>query len=400
MFDTGQHFTNMMYSVKPKLVRITTVPVSLRLLLKGQMKYMKEHGFEVVMISSPGDDAAIVEQQEECEMITIPMERKVSLFADVQSLFRLIRILKNLEPDIVHTHTPKAGLLGMLAAKFAGVPVRLHTVAGLPWMEAKGVSRQILKLMERITAFAAHKVYPNSKGLYDFLKKEKIVSNQDKLKLLGNGSSNGIDCNYFSSSQVAPEIIHQLKIESRFQEGSWVWIFAGRLVREKGIHELLQAFSRIQEQFPADQLWLLGEEEVERDPLLQEDRDMIHAHPQIKHWGFQKDVRPYMAAAQVLVFPSYREGLPNVPLQAGAMECALIVSDINGCNEIVEHGENGLLVPTKDTEAVFQSMLTLRNNEALQKTFAKKSREKIMSLYSREHVWELLENEYRFFLKH
>ncbi len=389
-----------MYSVKPKLVRITTVPVSLRLLLKGQMKYMKEHGFEVVMISSPGDDAAIVEQQEECEMITIPMERKVSLFADVQSLFRLIRILKNLEPDIVHTHTPKAGLLGMLAAKFAGVPVRLHTVAGLPWMEAKGVSRQILKLMERITAFAAHKVYPNSKGLYDFLKKEKIVSNQDKLKLLGNGSSNGIDCNYFSSSQVAPEIIHQLKIESRFQEGSWVWIFAGRLVREKGIHELLQAFSRIQEQFPADQLWLLGEEEVERDPLLQEDRDMIHAHPQIKHWGFQKDVRPYMAAAQVLVFPSYREGLPNVPLQAGAMECALIVSDINGCNEIVEHGENGLLVPTKDTEAVFQSMLTLRNNEALQKTFAKKSREKIMSLYSREHVWELLENEYRFFLKH
>lgn len=388
-----------MYSVKPKLVRITTVPVSLRLLLKGQMKYMKEHGFEVVMISSPGDDAAIVEQQEECEMITIPMERKVSLFADVQSLFRLIRILKNLEPDIVHTHTPKAGLLGMLAAKFAGVPVRLHTVAGLPWMEAKGVSRQILKLMERITAFAAHKVYPNSKGLYDFLKKEKIVSNPDKLKLLGNGSSNGIDCNYFSSSQVAPEITHQLKMEAGLQEGAWVWIFAGRLVREKGIHELLQAFSRIQEQFPTDQLWLLGEEEVERDPLLQEDRDMIHVHPQIKHWGFQKDVRPYMAAAQVLVFPSYREGLPNVPLQAGAMECALIVSDINGCNEIVEHGENGLLVPTKDTEAVFQSMLTIRNNKGLQQTFARKSREKIKSLYSREHVWQLLENEYRYFLK-
>ena len=383
----------MMYSVKPKLVRITTVPVSLRLLLKGQMKYMKEQGFEVVMISSPGADAELVEQQEQCEMITIPMKRTVHPLADLQSLIRLTRLLKNLEPDIVHTHTPKAGLLGMLAARLAGVPVRLHTVAGLPWMEQRGAGRFILKCMEQLTAVMAHRVYPNSTGLLQFLQRERVATG--KLKLLGAGSSNGIDCSYFSSEALPAGTVAEMRQKNTVATDAFVWIFAGRLVREKGLHELLSAFLQLLSAFPQDQLWLLGAEEPERDPLLPADRALLQTHSSIRAFGFQQDVRPYLAAADVLVFPSYREGLPNVPLQAGAMGCALLLSDSNGCNEIVEHGKNGLLVPPKQTKPLYEAMLLMRNDQAQTKQWATLSRERIAARYNRTTVWKLVEAEYR-----
>ena len=384
----------MMRPVKHKLVRITTVPVSLHLLLKGQMKFMKEQGFEVIMISSPGVEAALVEREEECEMIVLPMERKVSLFKDVQALIRLTRILKNLEPDIVHTHTPKAGLLGMLAAYFAKVPVRLHTIAGLPWMESRGLKRMILKQMERVTAVCAHHVYPNSSGLYAFLNKENISSN-GKMKLLGKGSSNGIDCTYFSKDAVDASAVEGLQLQSELKESGWVWIFAGRLVRDKGIHELLYAFTKVQEQYPDDQLWLLGNEEPALDPLEGWAIELMQAHSHIYRWGFQKDVRPFFAAADVLVFPSYREGMPNVPMQAGAMECAMILSDINGCNELVTDGTDGLLVPPKNQELLVQKMLQLRQQRELRDSFAAASRKKIMEHYNRSAVWNHLLKEYK-----
>ncbi len=363
------------------------------------MKYMKERGFEVVMISSPGADAELVEQQEECEMITLPMKRTISPFADLQALIRLTRILKNLQPDIVHTHTPKAGLLGMLAARLAGVPVRLHTIAGLPWMESRGLKRLLLRQLERFTASLAHRVYPNSTGLLQFLQEQRVAPAPGKLKLLGNGSSNGIDCTFFSRNAVMPEQVAALRQQSGLQPGGWVWIFAGRLVREKGIHELLEAFLRVNESYPNDQLWLLGAEEPQRDPLAAEDRQLIASHLSIHAWGFQHDVRPYFAAADVLVFPSYREGMPNVPLQAGALECALLLSDINGCNEIVVEGENGFLFPTKDSKALFRAMQQVREDEALKTSFGVRSRERIQALYGREEVWRLIEEEYRSMLR-
>ncbi len=388
----------MMRPVKPRLVRITTVPISLQLLLKGQMKYMKEKGFEVIMISSPGREAEEVERDEACEMIVLPMERGVSLFKDLQALVRLTRILRNLEPDIVHTHTPKAGLLGMLAARLAKVPVRMHTIAGLPWMETKGLQRVILKQMERLTAACAHFIYPNSKGLYAFLKKEGFGTD-GKMKMLGHGSSNGIDCTHFSRVAIDDTQINSLYQQSALKKGGWVWIFAGRLVKDKGIHELLFAFNHLYELFPDDQLWLLGEEEPALDPLDQWARELMHSHSNIFHWGFQKDVRPFFAAAEVLVFPSYREGMPNVPMQAGAMGCAMILSNINGCNELITDGEDGFLVEPKNKEQLFQKMLTLRNNAALRQSFAQKTRHTIAERYDRAAVWQLIEQEYRHLLK-
>jgi len=382
----------------PRLIRITTVPVSLLLLLKGQMNYMRQNGFEVIMISSPGAEAQQAEEQEMCEMITIPMERGVHLLKDVVTLFRLYRLLKRLKPDIVHTHTPKAGLLGMLASRLCAVPVRMHTIAGLPWMEHSGLSRFVLKQMERLTAICAHRIYPNSVGLKKIIESECITSSK-KIKLVGEGSSNGIDCSYFNKAVVPAEQLQQVRIKAGVPENGFVWIFVGRLVKDKGIAELVKVFLQMVQEFPEDQLWLVGKEEPELDPLSTQTRNYIQQHPAIKCWGFQSDVRPFLAASSALVFPSYREGFPNVPMQAGAMQLPMIVSDINGCNELVQHGVTGMLVPPKTEEPLFHAMRLLRRDAELRNRLAFNSREQIVAKYHQQTIWENLRGEYYSLLK-
>jgi glycosyltransferase involved in cell wall biosynthesis len=296
------------------------------------------------------------------------------------------------KPDIVHTHTPKAGLLGMLAAKISGVPIRMHTVAGLPWMETTGLVRILLKNMEKLTAFCSTMIYPNSKILRDFLYQQNIA--RTKMKVLGNGSSNGIDCSLFSLNEILVNAGNQLRENENILPSSRVWIFVGRLVKDKGIGELIDAFVQLAEQYPGDRLWLLGEEEPALDPLEMKHINLLRTHPSIKCWGFTKDIKPYLAASQILVFPSYREGFPNVPLQAGAMKCALILSDINGCNEIVEDGINGLLVPPKDKLALLNAMLKLRKDPDLQNLYAERIRTKIENQFDQKVLWSLIRGEY------
>jgi len=385
-------------SYSPRIIRITTVPISLHLLLKGQMRFMKEHGYDVIMISSPGPEAEAVEREESCEMITLPMKRTVSIAADLVSLYRLYKIFRVLKPDIVHSHTPKAGLLSMVAAKFASVPIRLHTVAGIPWIESRFLMRFIYKNVEKITAWASHRLYANSAGMLQFLKFEGITSDPLKLKLLGNGSSNGIDCNYFNKNQVDPTFVSSLKIKSNLKSGGKIWIFIGRIVKDKGITELVNAFIQYQQFYPNDQLWLVGDEERMRDPLSNDTSSKIELNDSIIHWGHQDDIRPYLVASYALVFPSYREGFPNVPMQAAAMGCPLILSDIDGCNEIVEHGNNGLLIKPKEIQSIVSAMTYLRENPNTSEKFASLSLKKISENYKQDVIWELLLKEYNDFL--
>lgn len=376
----------------PKLVRITTVPVSMQVLLKGQMRYMKSQGFDVTMISSDGPEVESLVKQEECIHIPVTLTRKISPVTDLLSLIKLVRILRKIKPDIVHTHTPKAGLIGMWAAKLAGVPVRLHTIAGLPWVETTGAMRMLLKFIEKLTAMPASSIYPNSFVQQDFLRSQGIALN--KMKVLGRGSSNGINSQFFSQHPEIMKAAADLKAAEKVAADGWIWIFVGRLVKDKGMNELLDAFNTLQQQFPNDRLWLLGEEEPELDPLDEAHQQLLHNHPAVKCWGFQKDIRPYLAAANVLVFPSYREGFPNVPLQAGSMGCMLILSDINGCNEIVQHRENGLLVPAKNTDALIAAMMETRSNKEKTMQMAGAISHKIRTDYDQQVLWDLLKKEY------
>ena len=380
-----------------KLIRITTVPLSLKVLLKGQLRFMASNGFDVKGVSSEGEELREVHENEGIAVEAITMSRKITPFQDLKSLWEMWNFLRKEKPQIVHTHTPKAGIIGMLAARLAGVPHRLHTVAGLPLMEAIGTKRKILNFVEKLTYSSATRVYPNSKGLYDFILQNNFTQS-NKLKIIANGSSNGIDTAFFSPDQVTEIERVTLREKLNIQPDNFVFVFVGRIVSDKGINELIKAFSELQaaeNNEPAGiKLLLVGGLENDLDPLNPETLVEINQNKDIISVGFQQDVRSFFAIADALVFPSYREGFPNVVMQAGAMGLPSIVSDINGCNEIIIEGENGLIIPSKNVEKLKEKMLTLAKDKNLYTKLKGNSRRMIENRYEQSVVWNALLEEY------
>ena len=380
-----------------KLIRITTVPLSLKVLLKGQLRFMASNGFDVKGVSSEGEELREVHENEGIAVEAITMSRKITPFQDLKSLWEMWNFLRKEKPQIVHTHTPKAGIIGMLAARLAGVPHRLHTVAGLPLMEAIGTKRKILNFVEKLTYSSATRVYPNSKGLYDFILQNNFTQS-NKLKIIANGSSNGIDTAFFSPDQVTEIERVTLREKLNIQSDDFVFVFVGRIVSDKGINELIKAFSELQaaeNNEPAGiKLLLVGGLENDLDPLNPETLAEINQNKDIISVGFQRDVRSFFAIADALVFPSYREGFPNVVMQAGAMGLPSIVSDINGCNEIIIEGENGLIIPSKNVEKLKEKMLTLAKDKNLYTKLKGNSRRMIENRYEQSVVWNALLEEY------
>ncbi|APY12412.1 glycosyltransferase family 1 protein [Seonamhaeicola sp. S2-3] len=378
-----------------KLIRITTIPGSINGLLRGQLKFMSAH-YEVIGISS-NDEGFLkeVSERENFRPIAVEMTRKISPLIDIIGVIKLYTIIKKEKPFIVHTHTPKAGTLGMIAAKLAGVPHRLHTIAGLPLMEATGIKRKILNKVEKLTYACATKIYPNSYGLKTIILNNKFTT-EDKLKVIGNGSSNGINTEHFNPKKYDDEFCIKLRKEWNINKNDFVFVFIGRLVADKGINELIAAFNKLCKNNTNIKLLLVGKQEEHLDPLKPETLSSIKTNKQIVFAGWQNDVRPYFAISNALVFPSYREGFPNVVLQAGAMELASIVTDINGCNEIVSHNENGIIVPVKSTEKLYEAMqgFLLKTKEEL-RAMGKKSRDRIVKMYDQQFVWDTLLKEYK-----
>ncbi len=380
-----------------KLIRITTVPISFKVLLKGQLRFMASNGFDVKGVSSEGEELREVRENEGVVMEAINMSRKITPFQDFKSLWKMWNFLRKEKPQIVHTHTPKAGIIGMLAARLAGVPHRLHTVAGLPLMEATGIKRKILNFVEKLTYSSATRVYPNSKGLYDFILQNHFTQS-NKLKIIANGSSNGINTTFFSPEQVTETERVTLREKLNIQPDDFVFVFVGRIVSDKGINELIKVFSELQAAGNNEQigikLLLVGGLESDLDPLNPETLAEINQNKDIISVGFQQDVRPFFAISDALVFPSYREGFPNVVMQAGTMGLPSIVSDINGCNEIIVEGENGLIIPPKNVEKLKEKMLTLAKDKNLYAKLKENSRRMIESRYEQSVVWNALLEEY------
>lgn len=373
-----------------KIVRITTVSTSLRILLKGQLRYMNRY-FDVVAISSKEEFEEVLKEQG-VRGYAVEMTRKISPFQDLVSLFRLICILLKEKPDIVHTHTPKAGLLGMLAAWITRVPKRLHTVAGMPLLIATGKRRRLLSIVEKLTYACATKVYPNSFVMMDIIISLKLAR-ADKLKVIAQGSSNGIDTSFFSSENTLSK--EDLRNIWGIDSGDFVFVFVGRIVKDKGINELVRSFVILKKVCKDIKLLLVGDFERTLDPLAEDVEKKIDEDSSIITVGFQSDVRPFFALADVLAFPSYREGFPNVVLQAGAMGVPSIVTDINGCNEIIQDGVNGKIILPRDENALYDAMKWFyehRNDEV--KEMADRTRPIIVECYEQCKVWEALLKEY------
>lgn len=381
--------------MKKKIIRITTVSGSLRDLLQGQLKFMSNY-FDMVAISSSGGSSwrnlYKYGETEGVKTIPIEMTRKITPIKDIIAVYKLYKVLRKEKPDIVHTHTPKAGTLGMLAAKLAGVPYRLHTIAGLPLLVATGKKRILLNFVEKVTYACASKIYPNSNGLKQIILDLKFTT-EDKLKVIANGSSNGINVSGFNPKDYNDTFRENLKNELGIQPQDFVFLFVGRLVADKGINELIAAFDTLcKSNIKNIKLLLVGSYEEELDPLNEDTLDIINTNKNIISSGWVNDVRPYYTVSNVLTFPSYREGFPNVVMQAGAMGLPCIVTNINGCNEIIIEGENGAIIPVKNKEILRLKMLEFSKEEV---TFnSNKCRDLIVSRYSREFVWNALLEEY------
>lgn len=382
------------YMAKPKLIRITTVPQSLRGLLKGQLRFMSQNGYDVIGISSQGDALNDVANNEGVRVVPIEMTRTISPLKDLRALYLLTRFFWKEKPKIVHTHTPKAGLLGMIAARICGVEHRLHTVAGMPLTVARGAKRRLLNFVERVTYTCATKIYPNSSGLNDIILENKFTS-FDKIKVIGKGSSNGIDTTEFDPDRIPEEDKRALRDQLGIQQNDFVFLFVGRLVKDKGITELVEAFENVYTKFRNTHLVLVGSFERSLDPLPSKVEKAIIQHPNIHSVGYQSNVINYFAFSDALAFPSYREGFPNVVMQAAAMQLNCIVSDINGCNEIIRNGSNGWIVPVGDVDNLYDRMewCLLNKEECCQ--MGLRSRRIMKSDYERQFVWQEILNEYK-----
>lgn len=372
--------------MKKKSIRISTIPLSLDVLLQGQLRMLSEH-YEVVGVSSPGEELDKVAQREGIKTIAVPMERKISPFKDLVSLFRLIRLFHREKPWMVHSLTPKAGLLAMTAAWICRVPVRIHMFTGLVFPTTTGLKQKILMATDSITCACATNVLPEGKGVKKDLEHFRITSKP--LQIIGNGNINGIDLEYFDRT---PEV---LELAEKFRKEEVVtFCFVGRIVRDKGMNELVAAFQRLHQAYPNTRLVLVGPFEEKLDPVLPETRQAIEQHAAIEWMGWQNDIRPFLAASEVFVFPSYREGFPNVVLQAGAMGLPSIVTNINGSSEIITEGVNGYIIPSQNEEALYKAMEKLLDTEERRK-LAQQARPQIANRYERKALWKELLKFYR-----
>lgn len=373
-----------------KIIRTSTVPGSLNTFCRGLLRELREkEGYEVVAVSSPGEQLDEIAAREGVRTHAVPMERHISPLKDLKSLFGLIRFFRREKPAMVHSMTPKAGLLSMIAAWICRVPIRLHTFTGLVFPTATGLTQKILILTDCITCACATHIVPEGEGVKNDLIKYRIT--KKPLKVLGHGNVRGIDLDLYNPA--LPEV--QSEAEKLRSHGIFTFIFVGRLVRDKGINELVRAFSQLNAQYPHTRLLLVGPYEEDLDPLKPETVAAIDNNKAIMAIGSQKDVRPWLATSDVFVFPSYREGFPNVVIEAGAMGLPSIVTDINGSREIIIDGDNGIIIPPRQTETLRQAMEIFLTDKDMAQKLSRNARPLIASRYEQSYVRRCLKEYYR-----
>jgi len=369
--------------MKRQLMLATTVPETFATILRFQPRRLARD-FDVSLVTSPGEGFRAVLTNEALTTHSVAMARGINVLRDIVSVTRMVALLLRTRPALLHSYTPKAGLVCMLSGWICRVPIRIHTFTGLVFPTSQGARQKLLIWIDRLICACATHIVPEGEGVANDLRRCRITSKP--LQVIGHGNIAGVDTDFFSRdapgvAKVAARLLEDRKIP----DGAYLFSFIGRLNKDKGLDELIAAFAKL----PGHAHLLLGGALDHTAPVSEATLATIAVNPRIHALGFLEDVRPLLFASDVLVLPSYREGFPNVLLQAGAMGIPAIASDINGCNELLEPGHNGWLVPVRDSKALADVMLVaMETAAAVRAAIGNRARARVADRFEQRDHWE------------
>lgn len=380
-----------------KLLLITTVPETLGF-FTGQVGYMKQRGFEIYALSSPGELLDQFSEREQVPVYAVTMPRRITPFGDLIAIFHLWRCIRQIRPHIVHASTPKAGLLGTISAWLARVPIRIYLNRGLPLMTASGLKRSLLWWSEKVSCSLSHQAYCVSHSIAEVMVAEKICS-ESKVKVLLGGSSNGVNAlGRFNPTRFSAKTREDIRQQYGIPQDALAIGFVGRVIRDKGVGELVSAWKTLRDEFPNLHLLVVGPFESQ-DPIDPADEATLRTDPHVHLTGRQADTAPVYTAMDVVTLPTYREGLPNVPLEAAAMQLPVVATRVPGCIEAVQDGVTGTLVPLYDVEALAVALRTYLQNPQLRQQHGHAGRDRVLREFSQEVLWEAWYQEYQHLLR-
>lgn len=375
---------------KKKIVRIANIPSTIDVFCRGILNKMSKD-YDVIVIASPGPQMKTIEERENVRTIAIPIERPISVFKDIKSLIRIIRVFRKEKPDMVHGVVGgKGSFLAMVAGRLTGVPFRVYTFTGTGGVYRTGLLGMIMRTVCKISCSCATHLIAEGVGVKSDMEKAHVTTKE--FRILGNGNIRGIDSEYYNRTE---PVVNAAKEIKQTIGGSFAFVFVGRIVADKGINELVSAFSKLYDTDPSVRLILVGGYDDGLNPISTKTKKEIEDNPAIFAVGIQNDVRPYLVASDCFVLPSYREGVPNSPLEAGAMGVPSIVTDINGSREIIQNGETGIIIPAMDETALYNAMLYMRTHPEDREKMASHSRTSVISRYEQSIVHNCLLDFYK-----
>ena len=378
--------------MNPTMLHVTTVPVTLAF-LKGHVAHAKRKGFEVHALSSPGEALDTFARDMTIEVHAALMPRRITPLVDLMAVWRIVRVIRKIRPTIVDGHTPKGGLLAMIAAILCRVPVRIYHLHGLPFMTASALKRRLLSWTERTSCRLAHQVLCVSESIREVAISERL-SRPERIKVLEQGSIDGIESERkFNPARISAESARYVRARYQIPPSALLIGFVGRIVRDKGLIELTQAWRVLREECPSLHLLVAGPFESQ-DPIPSDVEATLRSDPRIHLAGIVHDMPDIYRTLDLLVLPTYREGFPASLLEAAAMELPVVATRIPGCVDAVRDGETGLLVEVHDAEALTAAIRTYLGDPALRRRHGLNGRLRALRDFDPEVMRDALFQEY------